>query len=189
LDFAAARDVRLTLFQVGLCVQRFPDVTKRADRDGHVIGSHTLSHTFSHYFQPSAVRHEIEENQKILEKALGKTPLLFRAPWFFHTPTLRRTLRSHAMQPILGALPHHLESLQPHAAHMARHALAQARPGAILIFHDGNKSLGGNRSQSIEAAKITIDALLQQGYTLVTVDKLLGLPAYAEPAENGAGFG
>lgn len=179
LDFADAYRVKLTFFQVGACVERFPEITKWADNAGHTIGSHTLSHTFSHYFNRAAVRYEVEENQRILQTVLGKKPRLFRAPWFFYTPTLHRALRHAHLRPVFGSWPYYRESAQASAHRIARYALMRARPGGILIMHDGNKSLGGSRRQSIEAAKLTIKGLQARGYILVTVDELLGIAPYA----------
>lgn len=183
LDFADNHGVKLTLFQVGACVKRFPEITKRADEAGHIIGSHTFSHTFSRYFNRSAIRYEVEENQRILQQVLGKKPVLFRAPWFFYTPTLHRTLRRSGLRPVFGLWPYYCESVQPSARRIARYALLRARPNAILIMHDGNGGVGGSRRHSIEAAKLTIAGLQAQGYTFVTVDELLNVAPYAAIAD------
>jgi peptidoglycan/xylan/chitin deacetylase (PgdA/CDA1 family) len=45
-----------------------------------------------------------------------------------------------------------------------------ARPGAIIIMHDG----GGPRGQTVAALPRIIATLQSRGYDLVTVTKLLG---------------
>jgi len=48
-------------------------------------------------------------------------------------------------------------------------ALAGARPGAIILMHDG----GGNRLQTVAALPVIIHDLRARGYHLVTVPQLL----------------
>jgi peptidoglycan-N-acetylglucosamine deacetylase len=63
---------------------------------------------------------------------------------------------------------------------MAAHATRLARPGWILIFHDGFDARGGRRDQSVAAIGPVIDSLTGRGYRFVTVDQLLGVPAYQQ---------
>jgi hypothetical protein len=48
-----------------------------------------------------------------------------------------------------------------------------------LIFHDGREARGGPREQSVSAVGPLIDRLLDRGYRFTTVDRLLGVNAYA----------
>lgn len=180
LDWLDRERVRVTLFQVGRCVARFPHVTARAYAAGHVIGNHSYSHEMHKYLVQPRMRHEIEQTQQLIRRATGKTPLLFRAPWFMHTPGLRRSAADRSLTFVTGALPHPIEILQPSAKSIAGHALKQARPGGILIFHDGYRWRGGYRGQTIEAVKLTVLALRRQGYGFVSADELLRVPAYRE---------
>jgi len=58
--------------------------------------------------------------------------------------------------------------LQPPASAIAPRVLSQAKPGAIVLMHDG----GGNRKHSVEALSAIIPQLKQQGYRFVTVPQL-----------------
>lgn len=180
VDYLAAKHIRATFFQVGQCIRRYPEVTRKIAAAGHVIGNHSLSHQFYQYLLHPAFKKQIMANQTIVREVIGKTPLLFRPPWLMRQPWLMRTLRRQGLQPVSGEFCHSLEVLQPSAARIAKAAVAKARPGAIIIFHDGFDARGGNRSQTVEAVKLTVEVLQAQGYTFVTIDELLGVPAYAE---------
>ena len=52
-----------------------------------------------------------------------------------------------------------------------RNALSAARPGAIILMHDG----GGDRSETIAALPAIIHGLRRRHYALVTVPQLLTL--------------
>jgi hypothetical protein len=67
---------------------------------------------------------------------------------------------------------------------MARWALARTKPGTILIFHDGFDGRGGYRGETVKAVRLTVEGLQARGYRFVTVDELLGVPAYHHGAGN-----
>jgi peptidoglycan-N-acetylglucosamine deacetylase len=177
-DYLTARQIRATFFQVGRCAERFPDTTARLHTAGHVIANHSLTHAFHRYLVPGALEREVALTQQILHDRIGRTPALFRSPWLWRQPLLLRMLRRHSLRPVSGEFCHALEVFQPDAARIARRAIAKARPGAILIFHDGFDARGGNRSQTVAAVKLTTEELLRRGYRFVTIDELLAVPAY-----------
>ena len=60
------------------------------------------------------------------------------------------------------------------AATVADAAARRARPGGVLIFHDGFDGRGGYRGRSVDAVTRTVDTLLDRGYRFVTVPELWG---------------
>lgn len=179
-DFLAKKHIRATFFQVGSCVERYPEVTRRLFADGHTIANHSLTHRFRNCFLQPTFGREVAGTQAILQKTIGKTPYLFRSPWLWHQPLLMRTLRKQGLRPISGEFGHAFEAFRPSSQRMVRRALPKARPGAILIFHDGFDARGGDRSNSVAAVKQVVEVLEQQGYSFVTVDELLGIAPYQD---------
>jgi peptidoglycan-N-acetylglucosamine deacetylase len=177
-DHLDSRGVRATFFQVGACVERHPATTARLVAAGHVVGNHSLTHRFTTYLRPGAFRREVDRTQEILREHLGRTPALARSPWLWRQPMLLRALRDRRLQPVAGVFAHPLEVFHRNGAAMARRAIARTRPGTILIFHDGFDGRGGDRTQTVEAVRLTVDGLLARGYRFVTVDELLHVPAY-----------
>lgn len=186
-DFLAERDVRGTFFQVGRAVLRYPEVTRRLARDGHVIGNHGFTHEFTNYLSPGTLEKDVRKGQAALEAALaelGLRPALYRPPWLLRIPALASVLASEGLSVVSGEFCHSLEVFQPQPEMIAEGALAKARPGSIIIFHDGFDGHAGNRASTVAAVKIVVDRLTAEGYDFVTVDEMLGLPAYqpTEPA-------
>ncbi|MFF5289968.1 polysaccharide deacetylase family protein [Paractinoplanes globisporus] len=178
VDFLESRGIRGTFFQVGRCVERYPQTTARIVAAGHVVGNHSLTHRFSTYLRPGAFRREVDQTQELLREHLGRTPALVRTPWLWRQPLLLRMLRRRNLEPVAGVFCHPLEVFHRDGAAMARRALKQTRPGSILIFHDGFDGRVGDRAQTVKAVELTVDGLLERGYRFVTVDELLGVPAY-----------
>jgi len=181
-DILARAGIKATFFQVGECVDRYPYVTARLARDGHIIGDHSHSHRFTRCLTARSQRSQTQAAQQSLTRALGRTPALYRPPWLLRTPTLPAVLRRYGLSPVSGEFCHAFEVFQPSPRRIASRALAKARPGAILIFHDGFDAHGGNRANTVEAVRIVITELTRRGYAFATIDELLGVPAY-RPAQ------
>lgn len=179
-NFLHGSGIRATFFQVGKCVERYPEVSAQLIGQGHVVANHSYSHRLDRCVRPQAQRRETVKTQRLLAQATGRTPGLYRPPWLLRTPTLPCILRREGLQPISGVFCHALEVFQPSAQRLARRSLAKARPGAILIFHDGFDARGGDRTNTVAAVQIVVQQLRRQGYRFATVDELLGIPAYQE---------
>ncbi len=181
----ASRHLRATFFQVGRCVERHRGVTRDLAAAGHTIGNHSWSHRFGHGWNAVDLTREVERAQEVFAEHLGRQPALYRPPWLIRTAATFDVLDRHGLRPVSGEFCHALEPFQPSAQRIARRTLAKVRDGGIVIFHDGFDDRGGPRHQTVAAVEIVVDTLLERGYSFVTVDELLGLPAYApehEPA-------
>jgi peptidoglycan/xylan/chitin deacetylase (PgdA/CDA1 family) len=178
LDTLDAYDMKATFFQVGRCAQRFPSTTRRVVQSGHVLGNHSYSHSFTRYVKQPRQELEIARSQEVFYTVAGVTPALYRPPWLCHWPWVLSTLRQHELQGVSGTFAHPLEVFQPAAAKLTDSAARLARPGAILIFHDGREARGGLRDQSVAAIGPLIDRLADRGYRFTTVDRVLGINAY-----------
>jgi len=161
LDTLDAYQVKATFFQVGRCAQRFPSTTRRVVQSGHVLGI------------------EIIRSQEVFYSVAGVTPALYRPPWLCHWPWVMSSLRQHGLQAVSGTFIHPLEPFQPAAVKLTDSASRLTRPGTILIFHDGREARGGPRDQSVAAVGPLIDRLADRGYRFTTIDRLLGVSAYA----------
>lgn len=177
-DILGERGVKATFFQVGSCAEKYPQVTRRLFEEGHVIANHSHSHLFRHCLNWSAQNDDIAKAEEALTAIIHKRPALFRPPWLFRHPWLLKGLNSDGYRVVSGEFAHSFEVFQPRPALMAARARAKVRPGSILIFHDGREARGGDRARSIEAVKLLVDHLIEDGYHFTTIDKLLEVPAY-----------
>lgn len=179
LDVLDDRGVAATFFQVGRCAERFPSTTRRVVGSGHVLGSHSYSHSFRRYLSEPRQAEEIRRGQEALHRVAGVVPTLYRPPWLCHWPWVLQSIRAADLQVASGTFGHPLEVFQPPAALLAGGAARRVTPGTILILHDGREARGGDRQQTVAAVGPLIDRLRADGYGFTTVDRLLGVPAYA----------
>jgi peptidoglycan/xylan/chitin deacetylase (PgdA/CDA1 family) len=176
-DFLDGHSIKATFFQVGRAVDRHPEVTTRLAHAGHVIGHHGYAHEFAVYLRRRTLAEDVQRGTDAFTR-VGIRPALYRPPWLLRIPALPRILTAHQLQIVSGEFCHALEVFQPSPERIARRALAKVQPGTILIFHDGFDGHPGYRGSTVEAVKIIVDRLLEQEYNFVTVDRLLGVPAY-----------
>lgn len=176
-DFLAERAIRATFFQVGRAVLRYPEVVRRLVADGHVIGNHGFTHEFTNYLSPRTLADDVRKGQAALA-TVGLRPALYRPPWLLRIPALAGVLDHNGLRAVSGEFCHPLEVFQPQPELIARRVLAKVGPGSIVIFHDGYDGHEGHRAATVAAARIVVDELSKDGFSFVTVDEMLGLPAY-----------
>jgi len=185
LGVLARHGVKATFFIVGANAAKNPGRVKQAFDEGHAIGNHSYSHAFLKPLSEPSFEKEIGKTQDVLRGIIGKTPALFRAPWFFRHPAMLRTVRRHGMLHVTGIFGNYWEVFQPSAESMAKTAERKIRPGGIVVFHDGREARGGKRHNSVEAANLLIPRLTARGYRFATLPELLGVSAYQEGQEAG----
>ena len=98
LDTLAANCVKVTYFLVGQMARAYPDTVRRIFNEGHVIGTHSLSHPFTfHVMGEPSIAREVTGGIAAVKAALGDPRAL--AP-FFRIPGLAR---SHTVESYLAA--------------------------------------------------------------------------------------
>lgn len=170
--------IKATFFEVGKNIEKYPNITLRIFQEGHIIGNHSWSHSLKKPITELYFRDEILKTQDIIYKITGKKPKLFRPPWLFRDPFMLKTAKNYNLITITGSFGSDLEVFQPDYKKIARSAIKKARPGTILIFHDGYNTEGGYREETVKAVELVIQELSRKGYKFVTVPELLGVQPY-----------
>jgi len=172
------RNVRATFFQVGKAVARYPEATAALVAAGHVVGNHSYSHELHRCFTPALIDDEIRRTQDVIADTVQLLPRLYRPPWLARTPATFRSVRRHDLVPVSGTFCHPLEVAQCASERIALRAVSRARPGRMLIFHDGYNGVGAQRTRTLDAVARVIDTLGDRRWSFVGVDTLLDVEPY-----------
>jgi peptidoglycan/xylan/chitin deacetylase (PgdA/CDA1 family) len=169
LDTLRDRGVRATFFVLGRHAERWPHLVRRIAEDGHVVGNHGYYHRKLHLRGPRYVRRDLELGTAAIERAGAGRPRLFRAPHGFRSPWV--TAIAHSLgQRTVGWTLGVWDSDRPGAAAIAKRTVDGARPGAIVVLHDGDGyDPGGDRSQTAEALPRIIDELRARGFQFALI--------------------
>lgn len=174
-DILESHDGKATFFVVGKNCERFPGTIANIQKRGHAIGAHSYRHAFHRYIVDPLYSQEIALTKKVL-KSQGVTTDLYRFPWLFRTPWLIKSVKKAGyIMPISGQFAHPFEPFQVNAKYIIKHTLKIAKPGAIIIFHDGYNAQAANRDQTVAAVKEITKQLAADGYKFVTIPELLAI--------------
>lgn len=164
LDALKERGVRATFFILGRHADQWPDLVRRVADEGHAIGNHGWFHRKLHFKSPAYVRNDLTRGTRSIEAACGVHPLLFRAPHGFRSPWVTSIARSLGQRTVgwsLGVW----DSDRPGVDVIADRTVDGAKPGSILLLHDGDGyDPRGDRVQTARAVPLIVDRLLAQGY-------------------------
>jgi peptidoglycan/xylan/chitin deacetylase (PgdA/CDA1 family) len=156
--------VRATFSLVGVEVYAHRGLVRRIVADGHAICNHTMTHPQPFARRtPAQIDQEITRAQSVIVDAAGIAPRLFRSPGGSWSPEVLSAVARRGMIPIDWDVDPKDWS-RPGTSKIVNR-LAAARPGDILLCHDG----GGNRSQTVHALRAVLPQLKAQGYTFVTL--------------------
>ena len=178
LDVLERHHAVATFFAIGRMERYFGASTARQIRDGDAVGDHTENHGDLARLTKHEVREELFEPLARVELLGGARPRLFRPPYgSFNALTMRELHALHLLM-VLWSVDTS-DYLDPGVATIVARAIDGARPGAIILLHDG----GGNRSQTVAALPAIIERLRARGFHLVTVPRLLldDPPPHGEP--------
>ena len=160
--------VHATFFAIGSQEQYFSTGTVAEINSGDVVGDHTETHPMMGSLSPHDQYEQLFDQMAQIEVLGGKRPRLFRPPYgSFNSTTFRELHHLHLLM-VLWSVDTRDYTL-PGTATIVQRALEGAKPGAIILMHDG----GGNRSETIAALPAIVRGLRKRGLRPVTVPRLL----------------
>ena len=121
LDALRDLDAPAAFFVVGVNADRHPDLLRRIDAEGHLIGNHTLDHSRQGLWGRHVYwRRQMEETGDIIFDLIGKRPALFRPPMGYkhwHLMYQARQTGHHVVtwsRRAFDTAPRALEHVPPH---------------------------------------------------------------------------
>lgn len=187
LEVLARHQVRATFFVVGQRAAAHPELVRRIEAEGHVLGSHTQTHSHAfHFGSPSRMHRDIEAGLVTLEGIVGHRPVWFRPPQGLRTPMLRDALTALPSLVCVTWTERGLDAMGRSAEQIVARLSPRLQPGAILTLHDG-VGFGGttDRSPTVEALDTLLTTARRRGLSFVTVDSLV--PQKTASGIEGAG--
>ena len=165
LAILVQRQAPATFFVVGRQVERYPELVRRELAAGMAVGSHSYGHPQTFDRLPVArIRDEIAHGRRTLVP-LEVRPVGFRPPGGATTSTVMAAAQELGDRTVLWSVDPADWRPGVTADQLVWRVLAGARPGAIVLLHDG----GGDRSATVAALPAIIDGLHRLGLTPTVV--------------------
>ena len=155
LDVLARHDARATFFIVGSLAQAYPELIQRIAAEGHTVANHTWKHEDLAGLSRAAFDETISRTQIVLGDLA--TPCL-RPPYGSIDAFTREWGESHGLSLMMwDASPS--DWLLPPAEEIADYIVKWARPGVVILMHDG----GGDRSRTVQGLDMALERLADRG--------------------------
>ncbi|HEU4945809.1 MAG TPA: polysaccharide deacetylase family protein [Kribbella sp.] len=145
-----------TFFVLGRQAAAYPDLVATTRSLGHHVGNHTWDHPMLTRLSTARIRQEI---------STGVSSKCFRPPFRDTDARVAAIAASYHQRQVLWDVDTKDWS-RPGAARIERTALQGARPGAIILMHDG----GGDRRQTVVALDRVLTKLAAKGYSFQPLD-------------------
>jgi peptidoglycan-N-acetylglucosamine deacetylase len=176
LELLARYQLRATFFLVGGYVRRRPDIARAVRQAGHLVGNHTMTHPSLLWERPARVREELAGCSSVIEDATGEAVKWFRPPFGSRRPDVLRTAAELGLTPVMWNITaHDWDATDPRAlaARVQRGLRKNQRRhrSSNLLLHDGGHlQLGTDRSVTLAATGMLLEAWAGSALRFVTVD-------------------
>ncbi len=162
LDGLQERGVVATFFVTGEHAKLHPDIIKRMQEEGHLIGNHTYSHTQLRSDNREVFREELMRTNEVLKEITGEEIIYVRPPYGSWDKSFEQELN---MIPVLWTVDP-LDWCSSDVSCVVRSVTEKVGENDIVLMHDYYDS-------TVTAALRIVDELLEEGYTFVTVEEIL----------------
>ena len=173
LNILKKYQVPAVFFLVGAKAERFPDLVKRIEAEGHQIGSHTYYHRHAYLLSPWKSLKTIAKGIQALEAIIKKPIVWFRPPWGALNLFQYLWLRRLGLRIVLWNVSARDWLKKTGASGIIKLLLPKIRPHSIILLHDSGGEPGAPVN-TIAALSNIIEKLRAEGYTFVTAEEVLG---------------
>ena len=165
LDGLYDRGVQATFLLCGYRIREYPDLAQRIFDEGHEIGLHGYSHKNMQTMSRRDIADEINRTQALLPE--GCSVRFLRPPGGCCSDGVRQVAEVRQLA-ILSWSVDPRDWATRDAAAIERSVLKNVRDGDIILLHDMTDS-------SVRASLHIVDALLEEGFAVVTVSEMARL--------------
>lgn len=179
LNILRKEKINATFFLIGKNVDQYPEIAKEIVNEGNVVGNHTYNH-FKNFAKMSSKDFSADLNKAEISIAssTGVIPKLFRAPYGYISNTMKKELTKDGYTLVRWNVDGNDWNLKKTSSQIENSTVVNTKPYSILLMHDGHETSNYSRVNSIDSLPNIIRNLKNEGYSFVTVDKLLETKAY-----------
>ena len=134
LDLLLQYKAKAVFFCIGEQIQKYPEVVKRMQDEGHLIANHTFTHQPKNISRAKALADEIRHTDEALAH-LGITTPYFRPPYGITSPQVAKAIRATAKKAI-GWDIRSLDTVIHNEDKLFQRIVRKLTNGNIILMHD-----------------------------------------------------
>jgi len=158
-------DVKTTFFLVGFWVDKYPEMVRKIDEEGHEIGNHSSKHPHMSQLSKEQIVEELNNTSNKIEAITHKKVTVFRPPFGDYNNRLIQTSRELGIQVIQWDVDS-LDYKDYGTDAIVKRVLSKVKNGSIVLFHN-------NATYTKDALPIILENLQKEGYKIVPVSELI----------------
>lgn len=164
LKILGSFNVKATFFVLGKRCIEYPEILKKIDQKGHLVGNHTFSHS----------KGDFEKCGEGISQIISKSPKYVRPPFY----NLSFCSEEHEYLQDKYAITGDVDSkdyLSIIPAEVLANVLTSTKNGSIIDLHDGSEidsDLKQRAQKTIEALPKIIQGLQKRHFNLVRIDEI-----------------
>jgi len=156
--------VKVTFFQVGKNIKKFPELSKLCAVKGHQIGNHSMSHPkLPELGSREEILSELKGSQELIAEVAGVTPTVFRAPYLKFDDRVWSVVDELGLKAYNAAAYCDYKkkgAVEDHAVLAA----AKVKSGSVILLHE--------RPVTLQFLEQFIVELKNKGFVFKTLDEL-----------------
>ncbi len=172
LNILKKNNIEAAFFCIGNNIKQNPELLKKLDLNGHIIGNHSFNH---HFFfdllSEEKMILELKQTHKIIKEQIDKDVLLFRPPYGVTNPNLANAISKLQYQSIGWSL-RTMDTSTKLEQKLVSKIESNLKSGDIILLHD-------TVELTVMSLQKIIDVIKNKGFEIIRLDKLLNIKAYA----------
>lgn len=136
LDTLNAYQAKACFFCIGENIKGNEQLLRRIDKEGHLIGNHSFSHTsFFPVLSKSKMNEDLAKCDDLLFNVLDKHTKLFRPPFGVTNPRIARVVKERGYR-VIGWNIRTFDTQTKDIDKVIRRIDRHLKPGSIILLHD-----------------------------------------------------
>ncbi|MBR1444205.1 MAG: polysaccharide deacetylase family protein [Firmicutes bacterium] len=167
LSILKEKDVKATFFLCGYWIDKYPELVKKINDEGHTLGNHSNTHPHGSHLSLEENKNEIMTVHNKINELCGVTMQLYRPPFGEYNDTVLRAVREcgyYAIQWDIDSLDWKEYPANDEVKRVLSHK--HLGNGSIILFHNDAK-------YTPDALVDIIDGLRGKGYEIVPIEELI----------------
>ncbi|MCM3630169.1 polysaccharide deacetylase family protein [Paenibacillus glycanilyticus] len=176
LDLLARYQAKATFFVVGSHAEKHPELLRRMQDEGHIVGIHNYVHKTNWFMRPKTVRNQIERTSDVIREATGIRSGFYRPPWGI--VNVFDFMNRNKMQIILWSAIFGDWNVKLGALQLKQKMMKKMRPGEVLLLHDCGRTPGADPTapaNMLIALEAYLEVATKRGFRFVDIAEMIKL--------------
>jgi peptidoglycan/xylan/chitin deacetylase (PgdA/CDA1 family) len=171
LETLKQKNVKATFFVIGKKAEKYPELLRRIDEEGHIVANHSYSHhNLIAFFSTEKLKKDIARCNSIINDAIGKPPRFFRPPFGVTNPRYATVLKELQLDCIGWSL-RSFDTKASNKYQIINKIISKLQSRDIVLLHD-------NLRVTADSLEDVIEHCLQKGVKIESLSRLIQKEPY-----------